>query len=164
MNSRLLPLLLVSAFLVSACAADPEQVALEQYLIDTEELGTQMSDMGTKFETLMNVQDDIFVWSDSAKQELDAVLDSLVEMEAHASSAIVPTVLQDVHPLLIKSIQEMRMAVEGVVAIAENPSVATTKMATDIEVHATKGEELGIEYAEEMEASITAAYPEMMEE
>lgn len=164
MNARLLPFLFVSALLVSACAPDPEQVALEEYLSHAETLGDQMVEMGTKFETLMNVQGNVLAWSDAEEMELDDVHTSLLQMEANAKAMVSPAILANVHPLLIASIQEMRMAVEGVLKIAQNSALASNKLAAEIETHGVKGEELGTQYVEEMEAAIAAEYPEMMEE
>jgi hypothetical protein len=165
MNTRLLlPFIAFSTLAISACTPDPEQVALEQYLGEAEVLGEQMSEMGTKFETLMNVQGDVLAWSDAEEQELDTVHSAFLQMETDAKEMTTPVILEDIHPLLIESIQEMRMAVEGVLKIAQNPALASNKLANEIEAHGVKGEELGTQYAEEMEAAIAAAYPEMMEE
>lgn len=164
MNYRLLPFTILSALLVAGCSPDPEQVALEAYLSDADELGTQMVEMGTKFETLMNVKADILAWTDAEEEEMDTVHTAFLSMEADAKAMTPPAILIDVHPLLVESIQEMRMAVEGVLKIAQNPALASNKRAAEIEAHATKGEELGTEYTEQMEAGITAAYPDMMEE
>ncbi len=164
MTSRFLPALFVSLLTLCACAPDPEQVALEAYLEDAEVLGDQMVEMGTKFETLMNVQRDVLAWSDAEEQELDTVHTAFLQMEADAKLMTPPAILVDVHPLLIESIQEMRMAVEGVLKIAQNPALASNKLAAEIEAHGTKGDELGTQYVEEMDAAITAAYPDVMEE
>ncbi len=163
MNTRL-SLIALSVLAFSACTPDPEVVALEQYLTDAEAIGDSMMEMGTKFETLMNVQGDTFAWTDAEEQELDAVHTSLIEMEADAEAMVAPAILSDIHPLLIESIQEMRMAVEGVLRIAQNPAIASIRTVTEIETHATNGEALGTQYAEELEAAIAAEYPEMMEE
>lgn len=164
MTSRLLPALFVSALMLCACAPDPEQVALEEYLESADSMGDKMVEMGTKFETLMNVQGDMLSWSDAEEMELDAVHTAMLQMEADAKVMTPPAILTDVHPLLIGSIQEMRMAIEGVLKIAQDPAIASNKLAAAIEAHGIKGEELGTQYAEEMEAAIAAAYPEMMEE
>jgi hypothetical protein len=164
MKSHLLPALLFSVLTLSACTPDPEQVALEEYLEDAEVIGDQMAEMGTKFETFINVQGNMLAWSDAEEQELDTVHSAFLQMETDAKALIAPAILEDVHPLLIESIQEMRMAVEGVLKIAQNPALASNRLANEIEVHGTKGEELGTQYVEEMEAAIAAAYPDMIEE
>ncbi len=164
MNTRFIPVIALSVLMVSACAPDPEQVALEQYLEKAEVIGDQMIEMGTKFETLMNVQGDVLAWSDAEELELDTVHTAFLQMETDAKAMVAPAILADIHPLLIESIQEMRMAIEGVLKIAQNPALASNRLAAEIEDHGTKGEALGTQYVEEMEAAIAEAYPEVMEE
>lgn len=163
MTSRLLPLALVSTLLFAACAPDAEQVAVEQYLMDAEVIADQMVEMGAKFDTLINVQHDIMSWSATEKQEITAVADALNSMMDQAEAMDPPAILADIHPTLIDSLDEMRLAVEGIETIANDPSKASEEFAKSIEDHAIAGEELGTEYADSMEAAVTEAYPEMME-
>lgn len=162
MNYRVLSLSL-AALLFTACGASAEQVAVEQYLTDAEAIADQMVEMGAKFETLINVQQNMMNWSAAEKQEITALADALNSMINQAEAMNPPAILADIHPTLIDSLNEMLLAVEGIETIAKDPSKATEALAKSIEDHATAGEELGTEYADSMEAAVKTAYPELLE-
>lgn len=160
MTYRLLPFALSCALLVSACAADPEQVALEMYMEEGEEIGTELSEIGGKFETLINVQGDMLAWTQAEKDELNNVASTIDQLLERANAMTPPAILQGVHPMLIEAIEEMTMAIDGIVLIANNPSKATERLAQEIEQHGTNAEKLADDYVAKLESAIAEAYPD----
>lgn len=124
----------------------------------------ELSEVGTKFETLVNVQGNMLAWTPAEKEEMRTVTETVNALSVRAQAMTVPAVLESTHPLLIEAIGEMKQAIDGVAAIAEDPSKATDQFATDIEAHATKGEELADQYVASMEAALAAEYPELLED
>jgi hypothetical protein len=163
MYARTLTIAAITCSVFLSACADPELTALETYLAEGEEIGMEMSEAGTRFETLMNVQANVLAWTQAEKDELVGILQEFEGLEDRAQAMTPPAILQDVHPILIEAIQEMKLSVQGVADIAANPSQATAAKAAELEAHATKGEELGNEYLMKLEAAIGEEYPEMME-
>lgn len=155
---------LSALLLLSACASDPERSALETYLSEGEEIAQEMSDVGTRFETLMNVQANILSWTPDEKTELQAVVSTLDSLSERSKDVSVPVILADVHPLLTEALEEMGASVDGVASVANDPSKATVRLSEDIAAHATNGERLATEYVEKLEAAVRAAYPDLADD
>lgn len=156
-----LPIFLATLAL-AACSTNPERVALEAYLATGEQIANQMTEVGTKFETLMNVQGNILAWSDAEKQEIKTVSESLVQLESSVKAMNVPALLSTAHPLLIQSIEKMRAAVDGILKVAENPAMVTESMAAELESAATSAEALSTQYVQAMESALQTSYPDLL--
>jgi len=164
MRSRLAPLAVGSLLFLSACSSDPERTALETYLSEGEEIAQEMSDVGTRFETLMNVQANILSWTPDEKTELQAVVSTLDSLSERSKDVSVPEILADVHPLLTEALEEMGASVDGVASVANDPSKATVELSEDIAEHATNGERLATEYVEKLETAVRGAYPDLADD
>jgi ABC-type transporter Mla subunit MlaD len=163
-TTHLLAVTLSGVFFLGACAPDAQEVLLENYLTQAEEIGNELVEAGAKFETLMNVQNDALEWSEAEKDELKAIVEAFDALTAKVEFMSVPDILSDIHPLLVEGIGEMRTAVAAILDIANDPSKATESAIASIESHATRGEELADEYVVKMEAAVEAAYPDALEE
>lgn len=159
-----LPLLVSTMVLLSACTGSSERAALEEYLEQGEEIGIELSDAGTQFGTLMNVQADIGSWTEAEKAELQAVATRMKDLADRAASMDTPALLADAHPHLISSIEEMNLAVQGIVDIANDPSQISEKAAEILEEHGTKAGQYGDEYVQKMQETIGEKYPDMMQQ
>lgn len=162
MTTRLLPLVLSAFVLLSACS-DPDRAAVEEYLSEGEDIGTELSDAGTQFSTLMNVQANIGSWTEAEKAELQAVATRMKDLAERAEDMNVPSILSDAHPHLVSSIEEMNLAVQGIVDIANDPSKITEKAAEILDEHGTKAEQYGNDYVTKMQSTIAEKYPDMLE-
>lgn len=147
--------------LLSACA-DTERAAVEQYLADMEPVADKMFEMGVQFETLMDTQADITNWTEAEKGELDEVDAALDEISADIDAMDVPTLLTQVHPLIQQSVAEMHSAVDIILSVAENPSMVTLEASDEMTASAESSEKLADQYLAEMEAAITARYPDLL--
>jgi hypothetical protein len=114
-----------------------------------------MSEMGTKFETLMNVQGNVLAWTDAEKQEMKTVQETMDALQQRAQAMEVPARLADVHPLLLQSIAEMKAAIDGIGSVATNPSVATSDLVDTVQAHMTKAEALSDQFGEKLQAVLT---------
>ncbi|UPA22858.1 hypothetical protein K8942_01435 [Candidatus Peribacteria bacterium] len=162
MTTRLLPLVLSAFVLLSACS-DADRAAVEEYLSEGEDIGTELSDAGTQFSTLMNVQANIGSWTEAEKAELQAVATRMKDLAERAEDMNVPSILSDAHPHLVSSIEEMNLAVQGIVDIANDPSKITEKAAEILDEHGTKAEQYGNDYVTKMQSTIAEKYPDMLE-
>ncbi len=166
---RLRPLALVTlaasfTLLLSACGADPERAAIEEYLASAESIGDQMSGAGSRFETLMNAQGDMTAWTPAEKTEVHAIGDTFDRLEAEARLVAVPPILIDAHPLLIQSLTELNAAVHGVIDMADHPERVTEAAADELTKKATLGEQYGTEYVEKVKAALGEKYPDLVKE
>ena len=161
MNVRLLPLTLSALLFLGACSSDPQRAAVERYLSDGEEIAQGISTAGKRFETLMNVLGNTLSWTDDEKAELLSIVASLDTLQAQAEALSVPDVLTDVHPLLVHAIVEISAGVDGVAAIAQDPSNVTEQQIDEIAKHTTDGETFAHEYADALKKAVSSSYPDL---
>lgn len=161
MTIRLLPFSIAALLILGACTSDPQQAALEQYLSDGEEIAQDISEAGTRFETLMNIQGNALSWTDDEKTELSSIVASLDVLQMRAETLSVPDILLDIHPLLIQAIVEISAAVDGVAVAADDPSKVTEQLINEIAKHTTDGEAFAHEYADKLEKAVSSSNPDL---
>lgn len=163
MFRRLSPVLAILALALTACVGS-ERAAIATYFEESQSVAERMSEVGAKFETLMNVQENPLVWTDAEKGEIDGLIATLNDVKDEADSMSVPEAFKDAHPLLVESIGKMVGAIDIIRGIAEKPDSATMEKADEMTAMAENGEKLANDYVEEIEKILNEKYPEMMEE
>lgn len=152
------------AFLAVSLVACGEEAGIAAYFEEAQALAERMVEVGGKFETLMNVQEDPLVWSDEEKRELNDQYGLLQDIQDEAAAMTVPPAFADAHPLLVQSIGEMLGAIDIIRGIAQDPATATMEKADEMSAMAEKGEALANEYVTEVERILEEKYPGMMAE
>lgn len=152
------------AFLAVSLVACGEEAGIAAYFEEAQGLAERMVEVGGKFETLMNVQEDPLVWSDEEKRELNDQYGLLQDIQDEAAAMTVPPAFADAHPLLVQSIGEMLGAIDIIRGIAQDPATATMEKADEMSAMAEKGEALANEYVTEVERILEEKYPGMMAE
>lgn len=152
------------AFLAVSLVACGEQAGIAAYFEEAQALAERMVEVGGKFETLMNVQEDPLVWSDEEKRELNDQYGLLQDVQDEAAAMTVPPAFTEAHPLLVQSIGEMLRAIDIIRDIAEAPETATMEKADEMTKKAEKGEALADQYVAEVERILEEKYPGMMAE
>lgn len=154
----------VVATLTMALVACSEHASVAAYFEEAQDIAERMVEMSTKFETVINAQEDPMQWSDESKQQLSATLDGLRELRDEANGMSVPEAFTYVHPLLVQSLDRMIEAIEIIDEIAVNPAIATVDLANDMTQKAEEGERLANEYVTGLERVLQEKYPELLEE
>lgn len=152
------------AVLALSLVACGEQAGIATYFEEAQTLAERMVEVGGKFETLMNVQEDPLVWSDDEKRELNDQYGTLKDVQDEASTMTVPLAFSGAHPLLVQSLGEMVGAIDIIRGIAQDPETATMEKADEMSAMAEKGEALANEYVTEVERILEEKYPGMMAE
>lgn len=152
------------AFLAVSLVACGEQAGIAAYFEEAQALAERMVEVGGKFETLMNVQEDPLVWTEEEKRELNDQYGALKDVQDEASSMMVPMAFSGAHPLLVQSLGEMVGAIDIIRGIAQDPATATMEKADAMSDMAEKGEALANQYVTEVERILEEKYPGMMAE
>ncbi len=163
MVRRALPSLVFLSLFLVACIGSKE-AAVVSYVEKVQSIGERMAENGTKFEVLMDTQEDPLVWSDEEKAEISKTIDALEELQSEAAAMSVPEPFMAIHPLLTQSIGEMVAAVTVIRDITVDPTLATLEQAQEMTANAENGEKLSTQFVEQLEAILNAQYPEMMKE
>jgi hypothetical protein len=155
---------LAVAVLAVSLVACGEQAGIATYFEEAQSLAERMAEVGAKFETLMNVQEDPLAWSDDEKRELNDQYGALKDVQDEAATMTVPLAFSGAHPLLVQSIGEMVGAVDIIRGISQDPETATMEKADEMIEKAEKGEVLADQYVAEVERILEEKYPGMMAE
>ncbi len=129
-----------------------------------QEVGAVVSDAGSKFETLMNIQPNPLEWTDAAKQEIQTILSSLETAKDMADDMNPPAIIADIHPLLVSAIEEMNTAVAMMAELGANPADTTEEKLEAMVASIVASEEHINEYATKMEQTLGEKYPDLIQE
>lgn len=143
-------------FLLSGCAEDPNIALRDEYLATGEQVSTDLVEVGTQLETLMNLQNNALAWSDAEKQELNSIEDKITTIQSAVDAMQPSTEFVDAHPALVDAVSEMSLVVEKLQLLADNPNSATDSLIAELEEHAMNIELYGNTYVEAMEAAVSS--------
>lgn len=139
---------------LSGCSEDPNIALRDAYLETGEQVATDLVEVGTQLETLMNVQNDVFAWSDAEKQELDSIQQKVEAIQATVDSMKPSVEFSEAHPFLVATVAEMSAAVLTLEQIAQDPTAATEDVAQELEEYAVNIESFGNDFVDSMDAAI----------
>jgi|GEM_PF-4481230 len=162
MLPRIFPVALITLSLAACGVSEEAQIAA--YFEESQSVAERMAEVGSTFETLMDGQDESLAWSEDVKVSLDTHFAAMQGLRDEAAGMAVPRAFSGAHPLLVQSIGEMAGAIDIIRGIANDPESATMQKAQEMTAKAENGEELANAYVADIEAILTAKYPEMMEE
>lgn len=162
MLRRLLPAA-VLCLALSACMMTEEQ-RVAAYVEDAQAIAERMFAVGSEFETLMTEQPDPLQWSDETVASLDGILKTFAELRVETEGLSVPEALADVHPLLVRSLDDMIAVIDIVRDVAEDPAAATEEQSDEMMAKAESADALANEYVQELERVLAEKFPEMVEE
>ena len=157
-------LVAVAAVSFSLVACVSEHASIAAYFEEAQSVGERMVQTSGAFETLMNQQENPLEWSTESKVQLQTTLESMNELRADADTMSVPEAFKGVHPLLVRSLDEMIAAIEIIDNIADDPSLATMEKSKEMTQKAENGEKLANEYVAKLEQILQERYPELLEE
>lgn len=162
MLRRALPVALIALSFAACAPSEEEQIAA--YFEESQSVAERMAEVGTTFETLMDGQDESLAWGEDVKVSLDTHFAAMQGLRDEAAGMIVPRAFSGAHPMLVESIGEMAEAIGIIRGMANDPESATMQKAQEMTARAENGEELANAYVADIEAILTARYPEMMAE
>jgi len=151
------------SLLATFLGACTEQAAISSYFEESQSIAERMVQTGTDFEAIMGAQDSPIAWSDETVQRLDAVHATMRSLHDEASGMSGPEAFADVHPLLVRSLDNMVEAIDIINGIAKDPSTVSAQLAKDMTAKAQEGERLANEYVTALERVLTEKYPEMIQ-